>query len=171
MQGIVVPNLDSVLAASGDPWFIALGAADSGRWTDFEAAVENMRDSASAHLAAGDSVGADGWERYIPVLEGYREWKQGTPDRMLEALEGQPLTDRDDPSTRWWLGMLYLELDRPADAIRMFETFWGWATMWPIAKYRLGEAYEQLGDIEKARLSTSALGALWRRSTSWPPSR
>ncbi len=57
--------------------------------------------------------------------------------------------------------MLYLELDRPTDAIRMFETFWGWNMMWPMAKYRLGEAYEQLGDIEKARLSYSEFVEAW----------
>ncbi len=162
IQGIAVPNIDSVLAASGLPYWIGLGAADGGRWTDFEAAVENMRDSASARLAAGDSAGAAGRERGVRVLEGYREWKrEENPDRMLEILEGLPLSERDDVDSRWWLGMLYLEVDRPTDAIRMFETFWGGRWLWPIAKCRLGQAYEQLGDIEKARLSYSEFVEAW----------
>jgi len=166
MQGIEVAGFDSAAAAAAatNPFFAAWLAADDGAWASFEAALGSARDSAAASLAAGDAASADQWERWTNVLEAYGEWKQGDPDPLIQALESLPLSDRSDgqgwEGARWWLGMLYLENDRPADAIRMFETFWGWRR-WPIAKYYIGRAYEQLGDMEKARESYAALVEAW----------
>ena len=54
---------------------------------------------------------------------------------------------------RWWLGTLYMEQGRPADAVRQFRTLQGAypAPNWTLAYFRAGEAYEQLGETEKAR--------------------
>jgi tetratricopeptide (TPR) repeat protein len=161
LQGIDAPGLDSVAAAEGWPFWNGILAADQGRWGAFEADVRTRRDSASAHLAAGDTVMAAGWENRTRVMEGYREWKHGQPDRLVEALEALPLSARSLPSARWWLGLAYLELGRSADAIRMFETFWGW-TRWPIAKFHEGEAYEQMGDPEKAREAYATFVDAWK---------
>ena len=43
----------------------------------------------------------------------------------------------------------------------MFETFWAWQR-WPIGKYRMGEAYEQMADLENARDSYATFIDAWK---------
>jgi tetratricopeptide (TPR) repeat protein len=99
------------------------------------------------------------------MIEAYALWTRGEPEQALEMLEELPLQARswfDD--VRWWLGSLYTELDRPADAARQFRTLQGVyrAPNWTPAYFRAGEAYEQLGETEKAREMFAYVADTWR---------
>lgn len=59
---------------------------------------------------------------------------------------------------RWWLGDLLLEMGRPQEAARYFESFWND----PLAAYRLGPIYEQIGEPAKARQAYALVAFAWK---------
>ena len=59
---------------------------------------------------------------------------------------------------RWWLGDLLLEMGRPQEAARYFESFWND----PFAGSRLGPIYEQLGERAKAREAYALVALAWK---------
>ena len=63
---------------------------------------------------------------------------------------------------RYWLGMLALEDDRPADAQRYFASYF-WHNRSLVAD-RLGQAYEAGGEREKAREAYELFVAAWENA-------
>ncbi|MBA3584838.1 MAG: tetratricopeptide repeat protein, partial [Gemmatimonadetes bacterium] len=143
-------------------------AADRGRWADHSGAVENLRRQAQSALGVGDSAEAGFYAALAQALEGYALWKRGQPDAALRTLtNAQPnasaaaldwlgLTHAEP--VRWWLGQLYLELDRPRDAEPYFRSLW-WD---PLAHYYLGTIYEEQQEFDRARDAYSYFVESWR---------
>jgi tetratricopeptide (TPR) repeat protein len=164
MLGLPVPpeQLDSELGeVSRSGWNSALYAADMVRWTDYEAALAAGRDTIRLAIENGDSVKAADWEEGQRLLKAYGEWKLGRPDELLEALEQLPPWYRSRDDYRWWLAMLYMELDQPADAARQLESF-RYEPRWTLPLYHLGTAYDQLGETEKARAAYAEFVEAWK---------
>ena len=65
-----------------------------------------------------------------------------------------------------WIGQIQLELGRPVDAVPYFQArrAWWYATRDPLAEYYAGVAFEQAGELEKARRAYSSLVEHWRDS-------
>ena len=58
---------------------------------------------------------------------------------------------------------MYLELDRPRDAIEWLNTFVSISgAYWPLAYLYIGQAYEELGDAEQARNAYATFVDMWR---------
>ena len=61
---------------------------------------------------------------------------------------------------RWFIGDLLMEQNRPKDARPYFASL----QFTPLAQYRLGEIYEQLGEPEKARAAFAFFLEAWSRA-------
>ncbi len=56
-----------------------------------------------------------------------------------------------NPLVRRWIGLLLLELDKPAEAVPYLQTLWpGSIIRDPFAAYEIGRAYATLGENGKA---------------------
>ena len=102
-------------------------------------------------LANNDSLRARFALAAADALEAYVHMRRG---RTADAL---PILERTrwlSPSVRWWLGEAYAEVGQTQDAIRVFEGFEFYLVNFsiePLARRKLGQLYEQLGDYDKAR--------------------
>lgn len=136
-------------------------AADRGEWDQHAAALDRARARARYWQAEGNLMLAQQYEVITRALEGYALWKRGQKSEAIRALEavqresfgGEP--HRGVPwvlpnvTFRWWLGDLMLEVGRPRDAERYFQSI----SADPFAAMRLARVYENLGEFEKARSS------------------
>ena len=101
------------------------------------------------------------------ALEGQGLWRRGELHRALPLLvDGQrqaiwgesPSRDALNATIRWWIGELLLEIGRPQEAARYFESFWND----PLAADRLARIYEQMGDRAKAREAYALVAFAWK---------
>jgi tetratricopeptide (TPR) repeat protein len=128
--------------------------------------------SRSRRLAEADSVLARVNEAYARSLEGYGLWKRDQKTqaiRLLEAAQrevgwyeggrGGPTVEHG-VTVRWWLGDLMLEVGRPRDAERYFESI----SADPFVALRLARVYENLGEFEKARESYEDALLSWQHA-------
>ncbi|HET9334108.1 MAG TPA: protein kinase [Gemmatimonadota bacterium] len=167
---LALPRGDSLLHDTGQTlvWFYAGAyAADESQWEDHAAAVARLRVFADRLLAEGDSANARFAAGAALALSGRGLWRRGETERALSILiEGQrqatwaTSASREtlNGTIRWWIGELLLELDRPREAARFFESFWHD----PWAAERLGPIYERLGDHAKAREAYALVATAWR---------
>jgi tetratricopeptide (TPR) repeat protein len=167
--GMPVPaeRLDTLLAVSEEDssatWvtlYSGAYAADRGRWDDYAYLLGLLTDAAEAARAEGDSGDAVLWEVQSRKLDGYGLWKRGRPQAALETFAAVPRERATSELYRWWLGLLYLELDRPRDAARYFRTF-RFLTPKAHADYYLGLAHERLGEQDKALLAYAYFVEAW----------
>ena len=88
---------------------------------------------------------------------------QNFPEAFHHDLESLPIAYRWPP-VRWWLGRINLELGRPEAAEQYFLSFgrWGGGLHWTRALYYLGQAYEQMGDLERAQQAYSDYLDAWK---------
>ena len=142
-------------------------AADEERWKDHAAAVGTLRAHADRYLAEGDSADARFARGASLALRGQGMWRRGNALGALPLLvEGQRATTWEISATRWslngtirrWLGELQLEMDRPREAARYFETFWHD----PWAAERLGPIYERIDDPVKAMEAYKLVAFAWQ---------
>ena len=166
-------RLASTLASGANGWEIgdlyadfglAAYLTDRGRWADYDRLLEVWRSRGPEALTAEEPELSQRWPHSVTALEAYREWRHERPQRAVEILEELPPGARLFPPLRWWLGDLYMELDRPADAVRQYRSLQGAypAPNWTLAYYRLGQAYEQLGEVEKAREQYAYFVDAWK---------
>jgi tetratricopeptide (TPR) repeat protein len=126
-------------------------AASVGRWDEYDAALAAIEDLESA-VAEGDSSKPkpDFYRTLRSMLEGFGAYARGEPETALEIFESLPHSYRWPP-VRWWMGRLYLELGQPEAAARYFQSFFVQWAPWTRSLFYLGQAYEQMGDLDKAQ--------------------
>jgi tetratricopeptide (TPR) repeat protein len=163
MEGVPVPVdlLDRELApgaadsARGQRnLLVGAHAADQARWADHEAALAWLRKDVERSRAEGDSLSARFLDGAAQALEGYGLWKRGRREEALRLIEaaqrratGWLQRDGANDILRWWLGELSLELGRPREALRYFDSLW----LNPYAAYQLAKIHEELGNYDEAR--------------------
>jgi tetratricopeptide (TPR) repeat protein len=139
--------------------FRAARAVERGEWDEYESVLTGLRERLAAAEAAGDSTADPDWEIELRTAEAFGLMARGRAADAAAAFES--LKGGWWPN-RWWLGQLYLELDQPHDAIRWFSTFVGVSNAyWPIAYLYLGQAYEALGEVDKARTAYASFVEMW----------
>jgi serine/threonine-protein kinase len=154
---------------AGRSWFIkGAYAADRGRWPDHTRAVQSFREG--VRQFGGDSIDMRASGGAAKALEGYGLWKRGRPQEALPLLiAGQ--SDMVGPSVqavpnmivRRWIGLLFLELGRPAEAIPYLQTLWpGGIIRDPFMAYEMGRAYSELGENRKAIEAYQEALLAWR---------
>jgi serine/threonine-protein kinase len=170
VDSVMTARLDSMVAGGAEfrrDLGLPLYFAERGRWPEHDTVLALWRAGAAAALEADGIDVARRWGHFVTAAEGYGEWKRGRPERALAILEGLPPEARNwPPVIRWWLGTLYMEFGRPAEAVRQFRTLQGAypAPNWTLAYLRAGEAYEQLGEMEKAREQYAYFVEAWKDS-------
>jgi tetratricopeptide (TPR) repeat protein len=143
-------------AADTNDWlFAGAYAADRGRWSEHAAAVRALR--AAGRQAGRDSIDARAFGGTADALEGYGLWKRGRAREALPLLiAGQRnmvgyAYPYEEPPRRvsWWIGILFLELDRPAEAIPYLHQAPA-ASVNPYVAYDMARAYAGMGENRKA---------------------
>lgn len=171
--GILPESLERELAyqaADTANWlFAGTYAADLGRWPEHAAAVRALR--AAGREAGRDSIDARAFSGTAAALEGYGLWRRG---RTREALRLLIAGQRDmvgyaypyeEPPRRvcWWIGLLFMELGRPEEAIPYLHQAPA-ASLNPYVAYDLARAYAAAGKnreaIERYRYALTA----WRNA-------
>ncbi len=136
-------------------------AASQGRWDEYDAAIAAFDERVEAASAAGDSSTLDFLTHVRPMLEGYGAYARGELETAAEILESMPRTYRWPP-VRWWIGRINLELGRPDVAARYFQSFFVQWAPWTRSLFYLGQAYEQMGDLEKAQEAYAEFIDIWK---------
>jgi serine/threonine-protein kinase len=167
VDSVMTARLESMLAGRESfPWDLGvpLHLADRGRWAEYDAILGLWR-GRSAAAPDVERVARDRWAgHFVTAAEAYGAWRRGNPDRAIVLLEGLPPEARRWHAFRWWLGTLYLEMNRPGDAVGQFHTLLGVynAPNWTPAYFHLGRAYEQLGEFERAREQYAYFVDAWK---------
>jgi tetratricopeptide (TPR) repeat protein len=175
LDSVMTARLETILPGSDSPtgllrdFGVPVFLAERGRWAAYDSVLALWRASADLAVAQDEPFGEliwGYWISWISMLEAYALWTRGEPEQALEMLEELPLRARD-PDVRWWLGNLYMELDRPADAARQFRTLQGVYTApnWTLAYFRAGVETWRDADpelqpwVERARARMAAIAA------------
>ncbi len=116
-----------------------------------------------------DTIGFRYTDGLVQGADGYAAWQRGDTEKAETLLrvaqqEATGLGPASNPNfaLRYWLGMLALEDNRPADAQRYFASnFWNERSL---VADRLGQAYEAGGDREKAREAYELFVAAWENA-------
>jgi tetratricopeptide (TPR) repeat protein/TolB-like protein len=117
---------------------------------------------ADSMAVAGDTVGAKALRARWRALRGFALWRAGRTDEAIRTLEAaHAATGTSDAA--WWLGMLQLQADRPADAVRYLRSLMSWNPN-PPAAYYLGQAYQMQGESEKARQMLAFFVRNWQHA-------
>jgi DNA-binding SARP family transcriptional activator/TolB-like protein len=152
-------------------WFFAGAyAADRGRWPEHDAAVLAFR--AEAHEAGRDSIDANAFAGAANALEGYGLWRRGRAREALPLLIagqrdmiGQCAAVVPNQLVRRWIGLLLMELGKPAEAVPYLQTLWpGSIVRDPFAAHEIGRAYAQLGENRKAVEAYQEALLAWRNA-------
>jgi DNA-binding SARP family transcriptional activator/TolB-like protein len=150
-------------------WFFAGAyAADRGRWPEHAAAVQAFR--GVGHEAGRDSIDAHAFAGAANALEGYGLWRRGKAREALPLLIagqrdmiGQCAAMAPNQLVRRWIGLLFLELGKPAEAVPYLQTLWpGSIIRDPFAAYEVGRAYAELGENRKAIEAYEEALLAWR---------
>ncbi|HET7693991.1 MAG TPA: adenylate/guanylate cyclase domain-containing protein [Gemmatimonadota bacterium] len=149
-------------------FLVAVLAAEEGRWQEFDQASDRLRRDAQRMRAQNDTIGVRYVDGLIQGADGYAAWRRGETEKAetLLRIAQRQATGPDGYDTnfvlRYWLGMLALEDDRPADAQRYFASyFW---TVRSLVADRLGQAYEAGGEREKAREAYELFVQAWENA-------
>ncbi len=116
-----------------------------------------------------DTIGFRYTDGLVQGADGYAAWQRGDTEKAETLLrvaqqEATGLGPASNPNfaLRYWLVMLALEDNRPADAQRYFASnFWNERSL---VADRLGQAYEAGGDREKAREAYELFVAAWENA-------
>jgi len=131
---------------SGDAPCAAMYQAERGEGRALEEQLTELGVVVDSLLAEGDTTSAEATERFGDFLRGLARLHAGEPEAALPLMEGGLEMGSIFQTS---VARLYMELDRPEDAIPYLDSF-GPANTMGIADYWLGQAYEQVGEPEKA---------------------
>jgi tetratricopeptide (TPR) repeat protein len=143
-------------AGDTNDWLLAGAyAADRGRWPEHAAAVRALR--AAGREMGRDSIDARAFGGTADALEGYGLWKRGRTGEALPLLiagqrdmVGYAYPNEEPPRyVCWWIGLLLLELGRPAEAIPYLHQA-PQASLNPHVAYDLARAYAGAGKNREA---------------------
>ncbi len=126
---------------------LATYAIDQGRPDDLDILTAAISDRGQQAVTDEQSEEAE-YLAELRFIEGYRTWQSGDPEGALPLLERSFRSVRG-PLGRLWIGQIYMELEQPAEAVKWFGTMWGGQYL-TIAYLELAEAYEALGETDKA---------------------
>jgi tetratricopeptide (TPR) repeat protein len=150
-------------------WFPAGAyAADHGRWAQHTAAVQAFR--AAARQAGRDSLDARAFGGAANALEGFGLWKRGRAREALPIMTagqrdmvGASLASEPNRLVCRWIGLLLLELGKPAEAVPYFQVAWpGFIIRDPFTAYEMGRTYAELGENQKAIEAYQEALIAWR---------
>ncbi|MGH7570971.1 MAG: adenylate/guanylate cyclase domain-containing protein [Gemmatimonadota bacterium] len=140
-----------------------LHAADQGRTEEYARALEIHRRAVTRAYAEGDSIEAEVQTAVVQALQGVARWKEGDRQEALRLLKAAQKRRGARDALSIWVGEIYLELDRPAEAVPYFRALGSDpAEMDAYAGYYLGKAYEAAGEYEKARDAYESFVEYWR---------
>lgn len=150
------------LANNPTVFYSGVIAADLGRWTEHVKAVEELEWRQDRAVAAADSGATVELAGRVGALRGYGLWRRQQLTEALPFLE--------DPRAlnlwlvRWWLGQLYIELERFRDAEAVYRSYsyYNALSVEPLAQNQLGKIYEALEEYDKARQSYEYFVEYWR---------
>ena len=149
------------------PFFVAVLAAEQGRWPEFERAAAEAQQDAQRLRAEGDSIRLRTTRGLIQAIDGYAAWRRGERDKARTLLEvarreatGHGPMGEVNSVLRIWLGTLAMEEGRLADAERYFRTLY-WPER-PLVADQLGQVYERMGEREKAREAYELFVTAWQ---------
>jgi class 3 adenylate cyclase/tetratricopeptide (TPR) repeat protein len=164
--------LERVLAfqsADTNDWLLeGAYAADRGRWSEHDAAVRALR--AAGREAERDSIDARAFGGTADALEGYGLWRRGRTGEALPLLiagqrdmVGYAYPNEEPPRlVCWWIGLLFLELGKPEEAIPYLPQAHTFASWNPYVAYDVARAYAAAGKnreaVERYRYALTA----WR---------
>ena len=156
-------------AADTTSWFFAGAfAADRGRWSEHAAVVQAFR--AAARRAGRDSIDSRALSGAANALEGYGLWRRGKARGALPLLTagqrnmiGHAPPTVWNPFVCWWVGHLFLDLDRPAEAIPYLHKA-PFGSLDPFTAYEMGGAYAELGENRKALEAYQYVLLAWRNA-------
>ena len=87
-----------------------------------------------------------GNEAFMDLMEAYGMWRSGDLQAAAEAFEAaQPRGDHYQTLRRWWMGMLYLELEWPERALECLDSGWSGTHPWALSLLHTGQAHEMPG--------------------------
>ena len=132
-------------------------AADEGRAAEHTKVARLLDDVARAEVESGLSGLLP--DAYARAVRAYWLWRAGDPDAAVEILEPVKRYRAYGPA-RWTLGMVLMDLGRWEEAIPYLRTWWWFS--WPVMNYNLAQAYEQIGEYEKARKEYAFFVDAWQ---------
>ncbi|MGH7550217.1 MAG: tetratricopeptide repeat protein [Gemmatimonadota bacterium] len=140
-----------------------LHAADRGRTEEYAQALEIHRRAAASAYAEGDSAEAEIQTAVVNGLQGIARWKDGDRHEALRLLKAALERRGARDALVISVGEIYMELDRPAEAVPYFRALWSDPIeMDAYSGYYLGMAYEAAGEYEKARGAYESFAQYWR---------
>ncbi len=146
--------------AGGSRLWEAIRAASLKQWDGLAVTIADFEEELEAARAEGDTTEVSRWRETLGLAEGYAAWQRGELERALARIE-----DHRGVMNLLFLGRISLDLERPDDALRYFRTLRGnWAFPWTRILYYEGLAYEQLGELEKARETYAEYLDIWKNA-------
>lgn len=149
-------------------WTHAVHAADDGRTSILDEAITAYETEAEAAAAAGNEPRRLNQGSFAQGLRVYRALARG--DVEAAAAEYRKPMPRAAP---WMIGLLrysigkaYLEQGNAAEAVPYLRSLSTFFEVHVPSQYYLGEAYEALGDREKARLNYASFLRWWEEADS-----
>ncbi len=131
-------------------------APDVARWSYFEAVTRSELGDLEGALEVLDRVQALD-DAYVPAYLFRGQWLLDL-GRTAEAGEAYTEATRRDPnSAAGWIGTakVHLRSGRPAEALQMLERLLQRAPNHPFLHQLAGQAYRELGDMDRARQALS----------------
>ena len=139
-------------------------AARFGDWSRHAELVSLASTAAARTLAAGDSASARGWQWAARVAEAHGLWRRGRTAEALRAFQSTLLGDRG-PGSRWYVGLLALELGKLDQAENAFRSLWAQQDGVP-AQLQLARILERTGRLAEARKAYRFVAYAWRHADS-----
>jgi class 3 adenylate cyclase/tetratricopeptide (TPR) repeat protein len=150
------------------PFFVAVQAAEEGRWPEFARAAARLQRDAQRLRADGDSIRLRTTQGLIQAMDGYAALRRGEREKARTLLEvarretnGHGEVNDVKLLIQIWLGTLAVEEDRLADAERYLRNGVYWLDR-PFVADRLGQVYERMGERGKAREAYELFVTAWR---------